>query len=116
MTENERQKMMILADTINGEINRMCVTKDLAELDAMALCAQGNIERLLSMRYSDFEEHKQEKSCNTCNNYDKQNGCVGTYDYMCECANNNYKHWTPYKCGNSEYLGGELYQGEFESR
>ena len=58
MTENERKNMMILADTIQGEINRMCVTKDLEELDAMALCAQGNIERLLSMRYEDFRERR----------------------------------------------------------
>ena len=102
MTENERKDMMILADTIQGEINRMCVTKDLEELDAMALCAQGNIERLLSMRYSDFKEQKQEKSCNTCNNYDKRNGCVGTYDYMCGCTDNEYKHWTPYQKGGQE--------------
>ena len=34
-----------------------------------------------------------------------------------ECYENNYKHWTPYQKGdNSEYLGGELYQGEFENR
>lgn len=126
MTEIERKNILILADTIKGEINRMCTTKDIEELDAMALCAQGNIEQLLSIRYNDFKEQKHEKSCNTCyhnktefsvcqyctdgdkyeeyeekncntcNNYDKRNGCVGIYDYMCECTDNDYKHWTPY--------------------
>ena len=55
MTENERKSMMILADTIQGEINRMCVTKDLAELDTMALHARENIKKLQDMRYrADF--------------------------------------------------------------
>ena len=35
MTENERKTMMILADTITGEINRMCVTNELSEFDTM---------------------------------------------------------------------------------
>lgn len=35
MNEQERKVMMNLADTINGEINRMCVTKDLSEFDTM---------------------------------------------------------------------------------
>ena len=56
MTESERKTMMILADTIEGEINRMCVTKELSELDSMALHAKKNIEKLQSMRYSDFTE------------------------------------------------------------
>ena len=99
MTEIERKNMLILADTIEGEINRMCVTKDIKELDAMALCAQGNIERLLAMRYEDFREQRQEKSCTNCNNYDKQNGCTATYDYMCECTNNEYNHWVSYQKG-----------------
>ena len=56
MTENERKSMMILADTIQGEINRMCVTKELSELDSMALYARKNIEKLQSMRYElDFK-------------------------------------------------------------
>ena len=94
MTEIERKNMMIIADTIEGEINRMCVTNDLKELDAMALCAQGNIERLLSMRYNDFKTQAQiEKNCNNCINYDKRNGCDGDYDYMCDCTDNKYKHF-----------------------
>lgn len=54
--EKERKTMMILADTIQGEINRMCVTKELAELDSMALHAKKNIERLQAMRYADLKE------------------------------------------------------------
>lgn len=45
-----------LADTINGEINRMCVTNDIAELDTMALHARINIERLQSLRYASITE------------------------------------------------------------
>ena len=58
MTENERKSMLIreLADTIQGEINRMCVTKELSELDSMALHARKNIEKLRSTRYElDFK-------------------------------------------------------------
>lgn len=56
MTELERKTMMTLADTIKGEIKRMCVTNELAELDIMAHHAIGNIEKLRSMRYVDFME------------------------------------------------------------
>lgn len=51
MTEQERKRMFILVDTIQGEINRMCVTEDFEELDNMATCARKNIERLQDMRY-----------------------------------------------------------------
>lgn len=60
MTEAERKTMMILADTIQGEINRMCVTKELAELDSMALHAKKNIERLQAIRYADLKEGEQD--------------------------------------------------------
>lgn len=51
MTENERKTVMILADTIQGEINRMCVTKDLAEFDTMYGHAKGNLDKLSKMIY-----------------------------------------------------------------
>lgn len=51
MTENERQSIMILADTIKGEINRMCVTDDLAEFDTMYGHANRNIDKLSKMIY-----------------------------------------------------------------
>lgn len=51
MDDLERKKILNLADTIQGEINRMCVTKDLAELDSMALHAKKNLEKLSKMIY-----------------------------------------------------------------
>ena len=49
MTENENKSIMILADTIQGEINRMCVTSELAELDTMHMHARINLDKLLYM-------------------------------------------------------------------
>lgn len=49
-----------LGGTIQGEINRMCVTHDLAELDTMALHARKNIERLQKMRYEQLKGAKME--------------------------------------------------------
>ena len=60
MTEQERKTMMNLADTIKGEINRMCVTKELAELDDMLMYAKRNIERLYAMKYADLKEGAQQ--------------------------------------------------------
>lgn len=51
MTENERKTMMIFADTIQGEINRMCVTKELSEFDTMYGHAKKNLEKLSKMIY-----------------------------------------------------------------
>lgn len=51
MTENERKTMMILVDTIQGEINRMCVTKELSEFDTMYGHAKKNLEKLSKMIY-----------------------------------------------------------------
>jgi hypothetical protein len=58
MTENERKTMLNLADTIQGEINRMCVTKDLNELNSMALHARRNIEKLHNMRYPELQKEE----------------------------------------------------------
>lgn len=58
MTEQEWQQnkeVCILGDTIQGEINRMCVTHSLAELDTMALHARKNIEKLQKMRYEQLK-------------------------------------------------------------
>ncbi len=49
MTENERKSMMILADTIKGEINRMCVTHELSEFDTMYGHAKRNLDELSKM-------------------------------------------------------------------
>lgn len=51
MSEQERKMMMNLADTIKGEINRMCVTKELSEFDTMYLHAKNNLEKLSKMIY-----------------------------------------------------------------
>ena len=60
MDDLERKEILNLADMIHGEINRMCVTKDLSELDSMALHARKNIERLQAMRYKDFNAERKE--------------------------------------------------------
>jgi hypothetical protein len=51
MTAEERKSMMILADTIEGEINRMCVTKELTEFDTMYSYAKKNLDKLSKMIY-----------------------------------------------------------------
>jgi len=60
MIERERKIMFNLVDMLKGEINRMCVTDDLAELDSMALHARKNIEKLQNMRYADLRGKKNE--------------------------------------------------------
>ncbi len=60
MTEQERKKIMNLADTIKGEINRLCVTKELSELDSMAIHVKRNIEKLQSMWWNgDFRKESK---------------------------------------------------------
>ncbi len=51
MTENERKTMNNLVDTIKGEINRMCVTKELSEFDTMYGHAKRNLDKLSRMIY-----------------------------------------------------------------
>ena len=55
MKELDRKIMMNLADTIKGEINRMCVTNDLSELDTMYYHAKINIKKLWGMRYQEMK-------------------------------------------------------------
>lgn len=62
MAENERKTMEILADTINGEINRMCVTKELSEFDTMYGYAKKNLDKLSKMIYdARFKEERREE-------------------------------------------------------
>lgn len=42
--------MMILVDTIQGEINRMCVTKELTELNTMCDRAKKNLDKLSRLK------------------------------------------------------------------
>lgn len=51
MTEQENKEIMNLADTIKGEVNRMCITSNLNELDTMAEHAIINIQELEKMIY-----------------------------------------------------------------
>lgn len=51
MTEQDRKEILNIADMIHGEINRMCVTKDLAEFDTMYGHAKKNLEKLSKMIY-----------------------------------------------------------------
>lgn len=60
MTRDKHQEMMILADMIQGEINRMCVTDDIIELNNMSLYARNNIGKLRDMREADLAERKEE--------------------------------------------------------
>ena len=61
MTENERKTMETLADTIKGEINRMCVTKELSEFDTMYVHAKKNLDKLSKMIYdARFKEERWE--------------------------------------------------------
>ena len=58
MKKDKHQEMMILADMIQGEINRMCVTDDMIELNNMSLYARNNIGKLRDMREADLAERK----------------------------------------------------------
>lgn len=60
MTKDKHREMMILADMIQGEINRMCVTDDIIELNNMSLYARNNIGKLRDMREADLAERKEE--------------------------------------------------------
>ena len=51
MTEQENKEIMYLADMITGEVNRMCVTSNINELDSMAEHAIINIQELETMIY-----------------------------------------------------------------
>ena len=59
MDEQERKIMLNLADTLEGEINRMCVTKDLSEFDTMYGHAKKNLDKLSKLIYEGrFKEGK----------------------------------------------------------
>ncbi len=51
MTEQQRNEMMNIADFIKGEINRMCVTKELSEFDTMYGHAKKHLDKLSKMIY-----------------------------------------------------------------
>ena len=51
MTEQERKEIMNLADTLQGEINRMCVTDKENELESMYQYAIQNLTKLANLIY-----------------------------------------------------------------
>lgn len=73
MTENERKAMLLTADTLEGEINRMCVTHDLSEFDSMYAHARTNLEKLSKIIYlsrfnlaAPLPEDKEIMQCKDC--------------------------------------------------
>ena len=56
MSEQNYKSIQLLADTIRGEINRMCVTDDMGELDDMFMYAIENIVSLHRMKGNDLRE------------------------------------------------------------
>lgn len=55
------KELMFLADTLQGEINRMCVTKDLTEVVTMYRHAKRNLDKMFKMIYHDrFETESEE--------------------------------------------------------
>lgn len=55
---NEHQKMLNIADMVEGAINRICVSHDLMEVDRMAYSAKINIGKLVAMRYKELKHGK----------------------------------------------------------
>ena len=51
MTEQENNEIINLAEMIEGEINRMCVTNNLEELDTMHSLVITNTDHLAVMIY-----------------------------------------------------------------
>lgn len=51
---NDRDKIINLGDTIEGEINRICVTNDIEELNSMYSYAKRNLEKLVNTRYMEL--------------------------------------------------------------
>ena len=48
------EKIIEIADMLEGEINRMCVTNDIVELETMTYHAWKNIVRLQGIRHNEI--------------------------------------------------------------
>lgn len=66
-TMNSRQTIINLGYTIEGEINRICVTDNLEELNNMYSYAKRNLERLINIRYMELrnKETNNDRDNNT---------------------------------------------------
>jgi len=67
-------------------------------------------------KIKDYEEKQTEKSCKTCNNFTKEFGCDGDYEFLCECIDNSYKHWTPKQTEDEIKVGYEVYNLDPENK
>ena len=61
MSELDRRKILIIADMLENEINMMCATDSLKELDNMAYHALRNIIKLQEMRHEYLIGKKEEE-------------------------------------------------------
>lgn len=53
MTENGKETMLILADLIKGDINRICVTNNLSEFICVYDHAKKGLDKLLRIIYDE---------------------------------------------------------------
>lgn len=53
-------EMHNLVEMLRGEINRMCITDDMKELDNLRLCADLDISKLFDMNVQRLEAKKHE--------------------------------------------------------
>lgn len=55
-TREDLQKIQIEEDMLKGNINRMCITDDLNELESMAEYAKKRIDKILQINYGRLTE------------------------------------------------------------
>lgn len=54
----QNKEVLNLANTIQGEINRICVSDDVEEINSMANWARQNIQKLFKLRYKDVTDRE----------------------------------------------------------
>lgn len=67
--QDAHKKIMNYADTIKGEINRMCVTDDLSELDTMYQHASINLKELHNIIF--YKKFREDEKTGWFNNADR---------------------------------------------
>lgn len=60
-TKDDLEKISVQEDLLKGNINRMCVTDDIGELDSMALHARKRIEIIQQINYKRLMEVKDDQ-------------------------------------------------------
>ena len=56
LTKDELQRIQIEEDMLKGNINRMCVTDDLKEMEAMRTWALSRVKRIYDINSERFDE------------------------------------------------------------